>query len=107
MNHGPYHVIKRQTEEARGVFQIISSIFLNQMAYVVGIMSSLFNIPQVISIWSHQNATGVSALSWSGFALASLFWLFYAIHHKEKALIVTFGLSLFFQVVIVVGAVLY
>jgi uncharacterized protein with PQ loop repeat len=107
MHHGAYHLIKKEPEPREGVFQMISNVFFNQLAYVVGVASSLFNIPQLITIWIDKDASGVSVLSWLGFSLASLFWLFYAIHHKEKALVITFSLTLVFQILIVIGAVMF
>jgi len=107
MHPGPIHNLKIDEEKAHNVIEKISTVLFNQVAYVVGIVSSLFNIPQVISIWVDKSAEGVSVLSWVGFALASLFWLAYAIRRKESALIITFSLSLFFQMVIVVGAILW
>lgn len=109
MNHGAFHVVKKEEvriEREKGM-RYVSSLLFNQVAYVVGIGSTLFNIPQIITIWANKDAQGVSLLSWVGFSIASLFWLFYSIHHKEKALIITFGLNFLFQFAIIVGVIIY
>lgn len=107
MHPGPITHLHEDEENAETVTEKIETVIFNQFAYVVGIASSLFNIPQILSIWVGKSAEGVSTLSWIGFSLASIFWLAYAIRRKEKALIVTFGLSLFFQLVIVAGTIIW
>lgn len=79
----------------------------NKLAYPVGIITVFFNVPQVFQIWSTGNAAGVSSISWVGYTLASLFWFTYAIYHKEKVLIVTFGGTLIMQIAITIGSLIY
>ncbi|MEO8065567.1 MAG: PQ-loop domain-containing transporter [Candidatus Doudnabacteria bacterium] len=85
----------------------IKKLFLDDMAYVIGVLSAVFNIPQLVEIWVNKNATGVSSLSWTGFSLVSVFWLYYSIVHKEKALILTFSLTLILQAAIALGSFIY
>jgi len=42
---------------------------LDKIIYAAGIAASLLVIPQVVKIWFNQDASGVSAFSWTGFTL--------------------------------------
>jgi uncharacterized protein with PQ loop repeat len=61
---------------------------MDDSVYLAGGISVAANIPQLYTILVHKNASGVSALSWTGFLMGSLFWLGYGIVHKEKPIIV-------------------
>lgn len=108
MHPGAFHVVSQKTADvSKRSFKAVTNILFTRAAYAVGIIGSFFNIPQLITIWVHKNAEGVSVSSWIGFSVTTLFWLAYAIYHKEKVLIITFGLTLAFQIAIVVGSALY
>jgi uncharacterized protein with PQ loop repeat len=79
---------------------------IDTVAYGMGIMTVAVNIPQLIAVWSAPTLTGVSLVSWCGFLLASGFWLFYGVTHREKPLIVVNGALLLVQAAIVAGIVI-
>ncbi len=81
--------------------------FLDKIIYIVGISGPIMTIPQVWEIWSKQDATGVSLISWSWYLLTACIWLTYAIEHKEKPLIVTNILWIFIEIILVLGIILY
>lgn len=108
MHLGAFQLVTEKTIDiSKQSFKVVSNILFNRAAYLVGIVGSFFNIPQMITIWVNKNAEGVSTASWVGFSITTLFWLSYAIYHKEKVLISTFGLTLVFQIIIVIGSILY
>lgn len=75
----------------------------DRLAIAFGIVTAFFNLPQLIRAWFGESVEGISLTSWSGFALASLFWLCYAILHRERALIAAFGSAFVLQVFIIFG----
>lgn len=81
----------------------VKMAILDRLAITVGILTAAFNLPQLLQIWVNKNIEGVSLISWAGFTVTSLFWFCYALFHKEKVLIVTFGVTLIFQALIVLG----
>jgi uncharacterized protein with PQ loop repeat len=108
MNLGAFHVVRDKTSKfSKKSLEVLPNLLFNKAAYAVGIIGTFFNIPQMLSIWVHRNATGVSTAAWIGFSITTLFWLSYAIYHKEKVLIVTFSLTLVFQIIIVIGSILF
>ncbi len=99
-----YHKRKKSTKKVKD-----SDLkkFVDKSIYIVALFGPLMTIPQLLKIWVDQNATGVSALSWSGYLIAALFWLFYGILHKEKPIILTNILWVVLEVFIVIGTLIY
>lgn len=81
--------------------------FLDKIIYFVGISGPVMTIPQVWEIWSKQDASGVSLISWGWYLLTAFIWLGYAIEHKEKPLIVTYLLWIVIEIFLVLGIILY
>jgi uncharacterized protein with PQ loop repeat len=56
--------------------------------YIFAFTTPLFEIPQIITIFSAHSAENVSLITWSYLAISSLAWLIYGIIKKMKPLIV-------------------
>lgn len=63
--------------------------FIDRGVYAVGILGVLVIIPQILKIWVDRDINGVSVITWIGFSIGALFWLFYGIIHKVKPIILT------------------
>jgi MtN3 and saliva related transmembrane protein len=81
--------------------------FLDVIVYIAGILGPLATLPQLYDIYSRQDAAGVSLLTWIMYAVFDLPWVIYAIVHKEGPLIVCYGLWFTFNVLVVIGVLLY
>ena len=81
--------------------------FLDNLVIWLGIGNIIATIPQVFQIFSTQDASGVSAMSWGYYTIFYAVLSVYGIVHKEKPLIITYlgGVVLF--AVIFVGALIY
>ena len=71
------------------------------------IIHPLTAVPQVYTIFSTQDASGVSLWTWFGFMLLGLIFLAYGIVHNIKPFIVTQVLWFVVDFVIVIGILLY
>jgi len=80
---------------------------LDKIIYVVGIMGPIMTIPQVLHIWLEQNATGVSIITWISWLIIGLFWIVYAVAHKEKPLILVYCSWLVVHALVIIGSFLY
>ncbi len=80
---------------------------MDKLIYVVGIVGPTMAIPQLLEIWIKKNAASVSLLSWVGFLCVSIFWLTYGLMHKEKPIILSSSLWIFFYSLIVSGIIIY
>lgn len=80
---------------------------MDKLIYAVIIITAVMTVPQVVQIWSEQNATGVSVYTWSTYFVMSIFWIVYGLLHKEKPIILSSTLLGLLQVFIVAGTVVY
>ncbi len=103
MIHGLHniHLTKRGKEAAE------RRLLFDKVMYLVGLFAPLMTVPQIYKIWVYQDAGGVSALSWGGYMLGSIFWFVYGIIHKEKPLIICNGVAAFLQFLVVVGTLFF
>ncbi len=81
--------------------------FMDRAIYFVAFGIPIMNFPQLLKVWVEQDASGVSIVSWAGFAFFSVFWFVYGVAHKDKPLIIMNACLVVLQSLIVVGAVLY
>ncbi len=96
-----FHLTQRGKEAAQ------RRKFFDKIMYIVGLFAPLMTMPQILKIWWYQDANGVSALSWAGYALGSTFWFIYGVLHKEKPLIICNGAAALLQFVVVLGTLLF
>jgi uncharacterized protein with PQ loop repeat len=75
--------------------------------YLGGIISPLITLPQLIKIYYHHNAEGVSLTSWISWSFGALFLLTYGIVHKQKPLVFLQGMVLPIYIGIVIGILIY
>lgn len=80
---------------------------MDHLIYVVCIATAILALPQVWKIWSTQNAGGISLITYIGFVVANIFWIFYGILHKEKPIILLYVLFFIINSFIAIGRILY
>ena len=77
---------------------------LDQAVLFVAIAEPLMTIPQIVQIYgSHSN--GVSILTWGLYLLASVVWLLYGLKTHNRPIIITDGLWIIVEAIVVVGVV--
>lgn len=101
MRHKQKRHQKVTQKEPRYVF------FLDKLTFTVGIVGPFTVLPQVYAIFSTQSATGVSLTTWSLIFLMTLPWILYGIAHKNKLILVCFALWAIFDLLVVIGVLLY
>lgn len=100
MHEGLHHSVSRSRPK-RGRSHVIN--LLDRLAYLMGAVTVLVNIPQLISVWTAPDTEGVSLVSWVGFFLGSCFWVVYGVLHKEKPIITVNAMLIVVQGLIVIG----
>jgi uncharacterized protein with PQ loop repeat len=109
-SHGLHHVHRRKKIHQKHRSNLPSNNgkkFMGKAIYVVGVFGPIMTIPQLSKIWIYKNASGVSAVSWTAYLIAAIFWLIYGILHKEKPIILTYSLWIILEAFIVVGTLIY
>src|SRR5690349_891168 len=62
---------------------------IDHLMYLIAFLSPVLTVPQFLDIWANKNASGLSALTWGGYTVASFFWLFYWREHNEKWILIS------------------
>jgi len=61
-----------------------SEITLRRLLGGMSIFTMLMTIPQVLTIWFHHQASGVSLLSWSAYLVSAMLWFWFGIQKHDK-----------------------
>jgi MtN3 and saliva related transmembrane protein len=111
MQTGLHHLHKRKRISQTGQEPFPSrsrwKYLLDKSAYFIGIVGPVMTIPQLLKVWIEQNAAGVSLISWVAYLFTALFWLTYAITHKEKPLIFMYSLWILVKIPLIIGIIIY
>ena len=81
--------------------------FLDYLMYGVGIVSPIALVPQILQIYTTHSATGVSLSTWILIAFFNSLWALYGAVHKDKQLFFANAFVVLFDLIIVVGLLLY
>src|SRR6476469_6389092 len=49
----------------------------------LSIFTMVMTVPQILTIWIHRQANGVSALSWSAYLTGAVVWLWYGLRKRD------------------------
>lgn len=104
--HGAHHFHKRKRipQKSKDYLHLNKwKKLIDNLIYIVVFVGPVMTIPQVTKIWIEKNASGVSVISWLTYFVTAIFWLIYAIIHKEKPLILSSCIWVFLDLLIVVG----
>lgn len=80
---------------------------VDRLTYAAAIIEPIITLPQAIQIFRTGNAEGVSILSWLGYELLQIIWLWYGIVHKDRIIILYSILYAVVQAAVIFGAILY
>ena len=81
--------------------------FLYSTTITAGIIGPLTNGPQILKIFVGRNATGVSLLSWSLFALFDIPFIIWSIVQRDVPVFVTYSLWFVSNFLVVIGVLMY
>jgi uncharacterized protein with PQ loop repeat len=81
--------------------------WFDRFIMVAGALSVIATIPQVIEIWVHKSADGVSSISWAYYVFYSLAFTVYGFIHREFPIIFNYTLATFMYLLVLVGSILY
>jgi uncharacterized protein with PQ loop repeat len=102
------HRHKHQKAQRTLVIQKKSKpLLVDRLTFVAAIVEPFFVLPQLYQIFRYHDASGVSIISWLGFNILTIVWVWYAIEHKEKMVLIYQGLFFIFQSLVILGAIMY
>jgi uncharacterized protein with PQ loop repeat len=91
MSLGVRHVARRRKARLKG-FPTRTSVLKNALdilIYPIAIVGPLALLPQVIKLYTVQDAAGFSLATWLILGLLNLVWLYYGFVHRERPIIIT------------------
>lgn len=98
----------------RSLFHFQTHIFgkrslsaVDKLMSIAAVAQPLMATPQIVQIYSTNDATGVSLLTWLAFLIFGVIFLVYGIVHNIRPLIVTQVLWFVVDLLVVVGILLY
>lgn len=74
---------------------------------VIATVEPLTTIPQIFTLYSAQDASGLSFSTWLLYLIAAVIWLLYGIRIKSKPLIVSSVFWIITELPVVVGILIY
>jgi len=80
---------------------------VDRLTYFAAILEPVITIPQVVVIFKSKTAAGVSLSSWIGYEILTAIWLWYAIVHKDRLILLYQGLFFIVQALVIIGALMY
>lgn len=84
-----------------------SKSFIDIFVYIVAFIGPIMTLPQLKIIWVDQQVEGLSLWSWGTYFLLSLFWFYYGISRKDKAIIFSQILWLLLYASVIIGIILF
>ncbi len=79
----------------------------NYLVYFFMIATPLFELPQLIDIFSRHSASGISIWTWGFFLLSSVVWFIYSVRQKLIPIMMSNILYFLIEVGIVAGIIMY
>ena len=98
---GHHHAYRRKLHKHKKSSGLVSLV--DKSVYIFSLFAVAANVPQLLNIWVSKNTDGVSLISWTGFLIGSVFWLWYGALHKETPIIFINLLLILVQSGIVLG----
>src|SRR5690606_21994961 len=102
--HRTRHQKKRKTLVAKNQTK---PLIVDRLTYAAAVIEPVITIPQAMIIFRDQTAAGISLSSWVGYQVLTAVWIWYAIVHKERLILVYQGLFFIIQAAVITGGVMY
>lgn len=80
---------------------------VDRATYAVAIIEPIITIPQATTIFIHRTAAGVSLTSWVGYEILTIVWVWYALVHKNRLILIYNLMYFVVQTVIIIGGIMY
>lgn len=84
MRHYFFHLLRERERQEERVPHRLSTYLLDSFVMVIGVMAPLTVAPQIYGLLVTKDATGISIVTWTLFALISIPWIVYGSVHKVR-----------------------
>ena len=73
----------------------------------MSIFTLVMSIPQILAIWVHRQAAGVSVVSWAAYLLSALLWFWYGLQQRDRNIYLPCLGWIALDIAVVAGALVY
>ncbi|MBL4694824.1 hypothetical protein JKY72_05650 [Candidatus Gracilibacteria bacterium] len=80
---------------------------LDKIMYPAALVGPFMMIPQILKIYSEQDASSIALSSWMLFVVSSVMWMIYGFVHGQKVIIMSNTAWLIGYVSVIIGALKY
>ena len=106
-----FHHMRARARIAKGLEPFPSTNawkrLLDYLMYGVGILAPIALVPQILQIYTTKSSIGISLFTWILLAFINSLWAFYGIVHKDSQLVFANAFITLFDLIIVVGILVY
>ena len=78
---------------------------LEKTLRVLSVLTMVMTIPQVLTIWVSESASGVSLASWSAYLVSACLWFVYGVRKHDKTIYVACLGWIVLDAAIVIGVI--
>ena len=64
----------------------VDATALDRLLRAFSVITMLMTVPQVVSVWSGERASGVSLLSWGTYLVSACLWLLYGLRKRDRTI---------------------
>lgn len=82
-------------------------LLVDKLTLAAAVIEPLVTVPQAVTIFANHTAAGVSLSTWCGYESMTIIWLWYAIVHKERMILIYQGGFFIAQSAIIIGGLMY
>lgn len=94
-------------KKAVRIYKSDKPLVVDRLTYIAAIIEPIITIPQAVLIFQTKSAAGISLLSWIGFQILTIIWIWYAIVHEERMILLYQGLFFIIQGFVIIGGIMY
>lgn len=79
----------------------------DKLIVVLGLVNVIATVPQITQIWSSQDASGVSLVTWAYYVIFTVILLVYAISIKAKPMIIMYTGNTIVYSMVLIGVIVF
>lgn len=102
-----YHNHKHLKKRTLTVGRSKKPLLIDRATFVVAVLEPLVTLPQAATLYVHKTAAGVSLSTWVGYEVLTVVWLWYAVVHRDKLILLYQGLFFIIQTAVIAGGLMY
>jgi uncharacterized protein with PQ loop repeat len=102
-----YHNHKHLKKRTLTVGKVKKPLLIDRATFVVAVLEPLVTLPQAATLYIHKTAAGVSLSTWVGYEVLTVVWLWYAVVHRDKLILLYQGLFFIIQTAVIAGGLMY